>query len=206
MRISNRGKVLLVGACLLAGSVVWAQQSQKPVKQVSTDLAFTFAFERAQIVPNVCCFWLKGAGADASFNLWKGLGAAVALNSGTAANVEPGVDMNKISFLAGPRYTRTAWQGHATAADNRRLQVFGQGLFGRTHGFNGYYPAMPAATSSAGSLAVQAGGGLNFYLTRNFGLRLLEADYVRTELPNSTSGVQNDLRLSAGVTWHIGRR
>ena len=69
MRISIRSMVLLVGACLLAGSVLWAQQSQKPARPVSTDLAFTFAYERAQIAPSVCCFWLKGAGADAANRL-----------------------------------------------------------------------------------------------------------------------------------------
>ena len=53
MRISSRGKVLLVGACLLAGATSWAQQSQKPVAPdtVSTDLAVTFASERFQVLP-----------------------------------------------------------------------------------------------------------------------------------------------------------
>jgi len=34
-------------------------------------------------------------------------------------------------------------------------------------------------------------------LTRNIGLRLLEAYYVRTAPPNGADNVQNDLRLSA---------
>jgi hypothetical protein len=137
---------------------------------------------------------------------WKGLGIAASLTGDHASNITPGVDANKITYLAGPRYTWTAWQGDVTAADNRRLQVFGQALFGGTHSFNSYYPALPAATSSANSLAIQAGGGLNLYLTRNLGLRLLEADYVRTALPNTASNLQNDMRLSVGLTYHIGRR
>jgi hypothetical protein len=52
-------------------------------------------------------------------------------------------------------------------------------------------------------MAMQAGGGLNFYLTRNFGLRLLQAGYVRTALPNNGSNAQSDLRLSCGITWHF---
>jgi len=205
MRILNRGKVLLVGACMLAGAAGWAQQSQKPVAPatVSTDLAATFAVERFQVLPGPGSLWFKGGGADAAVTFWKGLGIAASLTGDHASNVTPGVDANKITFLAGPRYTWTAWQGHASAADNRRLQVFGQGLFGWTHGFNGYYPALPAPTSSAGSFAIQTGGGLNYYLTKNFGVRLLEADYVRTALPNSGANIQNDLRLSAGVTWHF---
>jgi hypothetical protein len=155
------------------------------------------------VVPGQSSFWFKGGAADAAVTFKSGMGIAVSLTGDHASNVSPGVDANKITYLAGPRYAWTAWQGHATAADNRRLQIFGQGLFGWTHGFNGYYPAIPAATSSAKSLAMQAGGGLNYYLTRNFGLRLLEADYVRTALPNAAANIQNDLRLSAGVTWHI---
>jgi hypothetical protein len=53
---------------------------------------------------------------------------------------------------------------------------------------------------------MQVGGGLNIYFTRNFGIRLLEADYVRTVLPNGSTNSQNDLRLSVGLTYHIGRR
>jgi outer membrane protein OmpA-like peptidoglycan-associated protein len=190
---------------MLAGVTGWAQQSQKPVKPdtVSTDLAVTFATERFQTLPGPGSLWFKGGGADAAFTFKSGLGIAVSLTGDHVSNVTPGVDANKITYLAGPRYTWTAWQGHASAADNRRLQVFGQGLFGWTHAFNGYYPALPAPTSSAKSLALQGGGGFNFYLTRNFGLRLVEADYVRTALPNGGNNIQNDLRLSAGVTWHI---
>ncbi len=58
------------------------------------------------------------------------------------------------------------------------------------------------ATTSANSFAVQAGGGVNLYLTRSFGIRLLQADYVRTTLPNAAANTQNDLRLAFGITYH----
>jgi outer membrane protein OmpA-like peptidoglycan-associated protein len=202
MRILIRGRVLLVGACILAGSVLWAQQSQKPVAPaaVSTDLAVTFAVEHSQVVPGQSKFWFKGGGADAAVTFWKGLGLAAAITGDHASNVSPGVDANKLSYLGGPRYTWTAWKG---TADQRRLQVFGQGLFGEAHGFDGLYPATGGATFSANSFAVQAGGGLNLYLTRNWGVRLLEADYVRTTLPNASANAQNDMRLAFGLTYHI---
>lgn len=52
MRISSRGRVLLAGACLLAGAAGWAQQSQKPdaADKVSTDLAATFAVEHFESI------------------------------------------------------------------------------------------------------------------------------------------------------------
>jgi len=101
---------------------------------------------------------------------------------------------NKITFLAGPRYTWLAWPGHATPQTTGSCKSSGRRCSAGRKGFNSYYPAVPAATSSANSLAIQAGGGLNLYLTRNFGLRLLEADYVRTALPNAATNLQNDMR------------
>ncbi len=196
MRISNRGRVLLAGACMMAGVAGWAQQSQKPA--VTTDLAVTFAVERAQVAPNQCCFWFKGGGADAAFTFWRGFGLAVALNGDHASNVEPGVDVNKLTYLGGPRYTWTS------DGSGRRWQLFGQGLAGVTHGFDGVYPATPAATTSANGFALQAGGGVNLLLGKHLGLRLLEADYVRTELPNAITDRQNDMRLSFGLAYHIG--
>ncbi len=198
MRRSNGKKVLLVGAFILAGSVVWAQQSQRP-SAVSTDLAVTFAIERSQVVPDQCCFWFKGGGADATVTFWKGFGVAASFTGDHASNVVPGVDVNKLSYMSGLRYTWTR-----SAVGGRRWQIFAEGLAGETHGFDGIYPAPGAATTSANGFALQAGGGLNLRLRQHLGLRLIEADYVRTELPNAVTDRQNDLRLVFGLTYHIG--
>ena len=208
MRRLIRGRMLLVSLCMMAGAAAWAQQNHKPASQarVSADLAVTFAAERSQVVPGQASFWFKGGGADAAVTFWKGLGVAASLTGDTASNLAPGVSANKLTYLGGPRYTYTAWKGNAGAADQRRLQIFAQGLFGAAHGFDGFYPASPAPTTSANSFAVQAGGGLNLYLTRSLGIRLIEADYVRTALPNGAANTQNDMRLAFGVTYHIGKR
>ena len=219
MRISNRGRVLLVGAIMMAGSLVWSQQSPaaaKPAQKsaVTADFGLTFDLERAEVVPNQCCFWFKGGGADAAVTFWKGFGLAAAVNGAHAGsvetvsaanlnggNTETSVDVNKITFLGGPRYT---WTGAPSKGSNRRWQLFGQGLFGEVHGFDGLYPANGAATTSANSFALQAGAGANLLLTKHFGLRLIEADYVRDALPNASTDSQNDLRLSFGIVYHLG--
>ena len=201
MRISIRGRMLLVSAFVFAGTALWSQQSQKPLQPptVSADLAVTFAAEPSQVVSSQN-FWFKGGGADAALTFWKGVGLAATLTGDHAGNVMSGVDVNKISYLGGPRYTFTAWQ--ATTGPSR-LQVFGQGLVGGAHGFDGIYPDGTGVKSSANSLAVQAGGGLNNYFSKHWGARLLEADYVRTELPNTADDVQNDFCLAAGITYHL---
>jgi outer membrane protein OmpA-like peptidoglycan-associated protein len=192
---------------MMAGSLVWSQQSQtaaaKPAQKsaVTADFGLTFAVERAEVVPNQCCFWFKGGGADAAVTFWKGFGLAAAFNGDHAGNVETNVDVNKLTFLGGPRYT---WTGAPRPGSNRRWQLFGQGLFGEVHGFDGLYPATGGATTSANSFAIQAGAGANLLLTKHFGVRLLEADYVRDELPNASFDSQNDLRLSFGIVYHLG--
>jgi hypothetical protein len=206
MRISIRGRVLLVSACILAGTIAWAQQPQSSAKQqaVFADLAVTFAPEHAELVPGMCCFWMKGIGADAALTFWKGLGISANLTGEHASNYIPGYDVNKITLQAGPRYTYTAWASDASSKATPRFQIFGEGLFGGIHAFNGVFPTSSGTTSSAGSYAIQAGGGLDVFFFRNYGVRLLEADYVRTALPNGASNIQNDLRLAFGVTYHIG--
>ncbi len=196
---------LVTGVCMVAGAACWAQQNPRPqpVNSISTDIGVTFAVERSQTVPNQCCFWMKGGGVDGAVTFWKGLGLAAALNGDRGANVQPGVDVNKLSLLGGPRYTWT-WWNQGGIATRPRLQLFAQGLLGGAHGFNGVYPAPGAVNSAARAFAVQTGGGLNYFLTPHFGLRLIEADYVRTTFPNAAGNAQNDLRLSFGVVYHRG--
>ncbi len=206
MRISIRGKLPLASACILFGSALSAQQSPKPAatsSQVSTDLGVTFSLERSQVVPSVCCFWFKGGGADAAVTFWKGLGIAGTVTGDHKSNVEPGADINKIAYMAGPRYTFNLWAGKTAPPDPRRLQFFAQGLFGDSHGFNSVFPASGGAASSANSFAIQTGGGFNYYFTQHWGLRLVEADYVRTAFPNVGQNIQNDLRLSFGAVYHF---
>jgi hypothetical protein len=47
------------------------------------------------------------------------------------------------------------------------------------------------------------GGGVNRQLNKRFAARLIEADWVYTQLPNSTTNKQNDLRLGAGLVVSI---
>jgi hypothetical protein len=206
MRNSICRSVLFASAGLMLVIGAWAQQNSAPPKHapVSTDLAFTYTAERGEQAPGNCgCFWLQGFGVDAGLTFWKGLAIAASFNSGHASNIAPGVNLSKVQFAAGPRYTYTAWTGRDAAA-NRRLQLFGQGLFGGVHAYNGAFPGSSGVVTSAGSFDLEAGGGLNLFFSKALGVRLLEADYVRTSLPNNASNTQNDMRLAFGITWHIG--
>ncbi len=197
--------VLLVGACMLTGAPVWGQQSQKPATPgpVFIDMAVTYSPERTELVPGSCCFWMQGGGIDAAISFWHGLGLAASLTGEHAGNYVPGMDVNILGYMAGPRYTYTAWNRPAGSTVSPRLQVFGEGLFGGVHAFNGAFPSGAGLVAAANSFGLQTGGGINVFFTRNLGMRLLEADFVRTQLPNGASNIQHDMRLGFGVTYHF---
>lgn len=199
MHFSICRTVLLASACMAAGLLSWGQQGAYSAQRtLSTDVGVTLNFERAYIAPGNCnCFWLKGGGADVTMTFWKGLGIAGSLSGDHASNAAPGVDVNKITYVFGPRYTFTPPALHGA-------QVFGEGLFGEAHAFNGSFPSSGGLKSSANSYAMQIGGGVQFPLAGRLMVRALQADYVRTALPNDFSNVQNDLRLGFGVSLHLG--
>jgi hypothetical protein len=39
-------------------------------------------------------------------------------------------------------------------------------------------------------------------LTRHVSLRVIQANWLRTQMPNATTNVQNNLLLGAGVVFH----
>jgi hypothetical protein len=68
---------------------------------------------------------------------------------------------------------------------------------------NSVFPAPSGTSTIANSMAIKAGGGMNLNLRPHVALRLFEADYLRTQLPNSTNNVQNYLTIGAGVVLKV---
>ncbi len=160
------------------------------------DLGVTYSTEHSQLAPGTCdCFWLQGGGAEASLRLFKGFGIAGSVTSERISNYANGLDFNRLTYAAGLGYR------HSTGG---RLQLFGHALGGRAHAFNGAFPSSTGLLSTANSLVLQTGGGLDLLLSNRFAVRLLEAEYVHTQLPNGYANTQNDLRLSTGLTVEFG--
>jgi peptidoglycan-associated lipoprotein len=106
-----------------------------------------------------------------------------------AANSGGGVPVNLVVATFGPSYRYS----------RRRAGFFAHGLVGEADGFSGVYPQAGGSTSSANSLAVQAGVGVDIGVMRHLAVRVVQANYLRTQLPNSQSNIQNSLRLGVGV-------
>jgi hypothetical protein len=141
-------------------------------------------------------FWVQGGGVQVQARLGDHLGLvadARGLHTSDINSSRVGLDM--ITATIGPRYTLSFAQG--------KLSIFGQGLVGEAMAFDGLFPHLPKAETSANSLAVLAGGGVEMRLSRRFAVRALEADWMHTQLPNGADNAQNSLFLGAGFVYHF---
>jgi hypothetical protein len=153
------------------------------------EFAFTYQGTMSDAVSG-SHFWMQGGAAQIHGRFYGGLGVVADVAGAHIANINSsGVGLDMVTATFGPRYT---WR-HA------RFSVYGQGLLGEAIAFNSVFPNPAGAMTAANSLAVKAGGGVNVNLAPHFALRLVEADYLRTQLPNSTTNAQNNLTLGAGV-------
>ena len=149
------------------------------------------------------CFTLQGGGLDADWRLI-GLGksrAALGLiadvgasHTGTVNDANYGLTFSTYTF--GPRVTMPL---------ARKMDAFGQVLFGVAHGSGSQFPQGNSLVASANSFALNLGGGGNYRIDRLMSIRVLQVEYIRSQLPNTTSDWQNNLRIGAGLTFNLRR-
>jgi hypothetical protein len=195
-----RSGVLLLGAVLSMDLVAQAQQKPASTYTTDVDIAITYVAERAKLASVDCgCFWLNGGSGNFAMTLLHGLGVAANLTGEHASNIGTGIDLDKVMFAMGPRYT---YSTKLPVGKRPGIAVYGEGLFGGIHGFNTTFPSSTGTIGAASSFAMQFGGGLDLRFARHIGIRAVEADYVRSTLPNNAGNVQNDFRLAGGVSFH----
>jgi len=199
MRISIRVAVFLAGACLIAGVAARGQQAPGPEGHGagSIDVAVVFNPLIANVVGDGDNgFWMPGGSAQIQVRLWRGLGVVgdvAGMHTSDANGPRVGLDLITTTF--GPRYSWTP--------AHRRYEFFGQFLAGGANGRNSIFPSSSGVSDSANSLALYLGGGSNVQINHRLTLRLFEADWLRTQMPNSTTDVQNNLRLGAGIVFRV---
>lgn len=180
-------------AWLLLGAGMVATLSVRAEMPRGLDVALTYDASQANIVPGNN-FWLQGGSVQVHARFWGGLGVVADVGGLQTGNIQGGgVGLNLVTATFGPRYTRTI--------AHRRYAIFGQVLVGEVNGFDSVFPTANGVESSANGLALKTGGGVNVSLSRHVAVRALEADWLRTQLPNGTTGVQNNLRLGAGMVF-----
>jgi len=178
-----------------------AGPATQPASVQGLDMAANFTYKVAKISETTTRFVLPGGSVDAAYTFggsFRGLGVVFDFNGETASNVEPGVNLTQISSLGGLRYSFLV-----ARRSTRPVELYGQALGGRVWARDSVFPAPGGATSTAGSFAFQAGGGANIRLTHSISLRMLEADFITTHLPNAANSRQYDVRFSNGIVFHF---
>jgi len=188
------GSVLLFGA--MAATSLGAQNARPEKKSITApvshlEVAMTYDALHANAA-NGKDFWMQGGGVQAEGYLAHGFGVVADLTGEHTANMRnSGVGLDMVTMTFGPRYT---W--HPARS---RSAIYGQALVGRANGFNSVFPNARGADSSANDLALKVGGGLNYTLSRRIAVRAIEADWMRTQLPNSNTGTQDSLQIGTGL-------
>jgi peptidoglycan-associated lipoprotein len=181
-----RRMLILLIAVVATGALARAQTGAPKSNGVS--LAITYDALGSNIT-NTNRFWMQGGAAELTGSFFHGFGATASVLGLHTANSGGGVPVNLVIATFGPSYHY----------GRRRVGVFAHGLVGEADGFRGVYPQAGGATPSASSLAVVAGGGVDVGVSRHLAVRVVQADYVRTQLPNSLTNVQNSVRLGVGI-------
>jgi peptidoglycan-associated lipoprotein len=146
---------------------------------------------------------LNGGSSEELFHVWKSI-AAVAQVTGSRAGSVPQSQqgLSLLTYMAGPRYSLLA---------AHRLTIYGQFLIGGAHGFDSYFPKDDMRSSgAANSLAFAPGGGVEIGVRNWLSVRVVEAEFLATHLPNNVNQHQNNLRASSGVvfrfsSWRLNR-
>ena len=177
------------GLCILLFSgisMLHAQTQPSP----KLDLSITYIAERSMKAQTSQNFWMQGGSIQLGANVWRGLGVAADITGTHTGSIgTSGVPLSLVTTTFGPRYR---W--HA----DRQISLYGEALIGEANGFGSIFPTMAGTQTDAKGFALQVGGGVDYRLSDRFAIRVLDAGWARTQLPNGTDNVQNTLRLGAG--------
>jgi hypothetical protein len=174
-----------------------ARAEQRPLVG-QLDFGITYAAGHANYVPD-STFWMQGGSIELVGHVPYGFAAVADITGLHAGASGPStVPINLVTDTFGPRYTALV----AHRKSSHPIFLFGQGLIGEAHGLRGLYPGPNGTTSSALSFALQLGGGADIALSPHLTLRAAQVGWLRTQLPNGGSDVQNDLRVGAGIVFH----
>ncbi len=165
-------------------------------QKTSVELAATFSTQHSLEANTAQRFWAEGGSVELGADAFRGLGLAAKITGVHTATIgSTGTPLSLVTATFGPRYR---WH------DGHHVSVYGEGLAGEANAFRSLFPSPAGAQPDANALATRVCGGLDLRLAHHLQVRVLEAAWLRTQLPNSTGNVQNNLVLGAGLVLRIG--
>jgi hypothetical protein len=192
MRSTIRGSLFVAGACLMFGPHLCGQQSgtESPALR-GLEVAILYN----SLLSNVARadrFWMQGGSIQVDGQFWRGLGVDADISGFHTQNANNGgVGLDIVTAAFGPSYRWSPAHHH--------YSFLAHALVGEANGFDSIFPGAATASSSANGLALQFGGALDLPLKHHLLMRVFEADWLRTDLPNADTNVQNNIRLAAGI-------
>ncbi len=156
------------------------------------DLSGTYSYIRAN-PSGAGGLNLNGATESVAFGFTNHLSAVADVGQYRFAGLANGQSSNLYTYVAGPRYTLSAFG---------RMTVFAQVLAG-----GGRLTASSSGIQAGESgFAMAVGGGLDWPIRSHLSLRVLQADYIMTRFENvaDTTVQQNHVRISAGIVFRLG--
>jgi len=164
------------------------------------EFSLSYLYQGSQPVPANGWFGLNGGRADVSIPVarrWSVAGEVAGLHTGSYGTI--GSPLTLLTFMAGPRFRFLGRDGEK----DRRFTPFAQFLLGGAHATTGLFPTSSGLNTTASSVALSVGGGVQARLSPRVSLRLLQFDYLYTHLPNGTNSFQNNYRIGAGLAFRI---
>ena len=108
------------------------------------------------------------------------------------------VDSQRYVYIFGPRVT--VWH-------NPQFRIFAEALAGGVHAeakfTSAQFPFSSSQTASADGFAMAFGGGFDWRLTNHLSWRIVQADYLGTNLGNQW---QTNFRASTSIVYSFGQR
>ncbi len=189
--------ILFTPAALAAQTA--ASQAPQTIQSTAGSLQLAVTYNATLANPiSGASFWMQGGSVQLEGRFYRGLGAVADIAGAHTANINStGVGLDLVTAVFGPRYT--------FAPARKKYSLFAQALAGEAFGFNSIFPAPTGAIDSQYGLAVEMGGGLDLNLSPHLALRAFQANWLRTQMPNSTNNLQNSLQLGVGVVFRFGR-
>ena len=183
---------------LLLSHAAWINAQVAP-SQLRWEAAAEYNYIHSNAPPSGCgCFSLNGGNVSMAYRFAPHWQAVAEFGGSHAGSVnKTSNDLTLLNYLVGGRYV---------AEPGAKVHPFGQALFGGTHAGGRLYSQAGGFSGSTNQFAMTVGGGIDLDLNSRWSLRLIEADYFLTKLPNGSNNRQNNLWLGTGLAVRFGSR
>jgi Outer membrane protein beta-barrel domain len=165
-------------------------------QQSQFDLGANYSFLRADPAGGAESFNSSGGSISVAWHAKPWLDAAADFSGYNFGGQPQGVSGHLLTYTIGPRVRFPHEWRHWTP--------FGQVLAGgaRVGG------TLSGQSAGENGFALMLGGGADFRINAHLAARVFDVEYLMTRFDRvtNTPGIQNDLRISAGVVLHFGHR